>query len=64
MPVAVANALPRLKDAAALVAQGKRGEGMAKLVDRWLATTSPMWTRQIHGSRWDWEGSAGGAGLT
>ncbi len=38
MPVAVANALPRLKDVAALVAQGKRGEDMAKLVDRWLAS--------------------------
>jgi HAD superfamily hydrolase (TIGR01484 family) len=36
MPVAVANALPRLKDAAALVTQGKRGEGVAELVDRWL----------------------------
>jgi len=37
MPVAVANALPRLKDAAALVTQGERGEGVAELVDRWLA---------------------------
>ena len=37
MPVAVANALPRLKEAAALVTQGKRGEGVAELVDRWLA---------------------------
>jgi len=37
MPVAVANALPRLKAAAALVTQGERGEGVAELVDRWLA---------------------------
>jgi len=37
MPVAVANALPRLKEAAALVTQGERGEGVAELVDRWLA---------------------------
>jgi len=37
MPVAVANALPRLKDAAALVTVGERGEGVAELVDRWLA---------------------------
>jgi HAD superfamily hydrolase (TIGR01484 family) len=37
MPVAVANALPRLKDAAALVTQGERGKGVAELVDRWLA---------------------------
>ena len=37
MPVAVANALPRLKDAAALVTRGERGEGVAELVDRWLA---------------------------
>ena len=36
MPVAVANALPRLKDAAALVTQGERGEGVAELVGRWL----------------------------
>jgi hydroxymethylpyrimidine pyrophosphatase-like HAD family hydrolase len=38
MPVAVANALPRLKDAAALVTRGERGEGVAELVDRWLAS--------------------------
>ena len=38
MPVAVANALPRLKDAAALVTQGERGDGVAELVDRWLAS--------------------------
>ena len=37
MPVAVANALPRFKDAAALVTQGECGEGVAELVDRWLA---------------------------
>ncbi len=36
MPVAVANALPRLKEAAALVTQGERGAGVAELVDRWL----------------------------
>ena len=38
MPVAVANALPRLKDAAALVTQGERGAGVAELVDLWLET--------------------------
>jgi len=38
MPVAVANALPRLKEAAALVTKGERGEGVAELVDRWLAS--------------------------
>ena len=38
MPVAVANALPRLKDAAALVTRGERGQGVAELVDRWLAS--------------------------
>ena len=38
MPVAVANALPRLKDAAALVTQGERGAGVAELVDLWLDT--------------------------
>ncbi len=38
MPVAVANALPRLKDAAALVTRGERGEGVAELVDLWLAS--------------------------
>ncbi len=38
MPVAVANALPRLKDAAALVTEGERGSGVAELVDRWLAS--------------------------
>ena len=37
MPVAVANALPRLKDAAALVTRHERGEGVAELVDRWLS---------------------------
>ena len=37
LPVAVANALPRLKDAAALVTAGERGEGVAELIDRWLA---------------------------
>jgi len=37
MPVAVANALPRLKNAAALVTEGERGEGVAELVDRWLS---------------------------
>ncbi len=38
MPVAVANALPRLKEAAALTTQGERGEGVAELIDRWLAS--------------------------
>ena len=38
MPVAVANALPRLKDAAALVTRGERGVGVAELVDLWLET--------------------------
>jgi len=38
MPVAVANALPRLKDAAALVTKGERGVGVAELVDLWLST--------------------------
>ena len=38
MPVAVANALPRLKDAAALVTEGERGAGVAELVDLWLST--------------------------
>ncbi len=37
MPVAVANALPRLKEAASLVTEGERGAGVAELVDRWLA---------------------------
>lgn len=37
MTVAVANALPRLKDAAALVTQGERGAGVVELVERWLA---------------------------
>ena len=38
MPVAVANALPRLKEAAALVTQGERGAGVAELADLWLDT--------------------------
>lgn len=38
MPVAVANALPRVKDAAALVTAGARGAGVAELIDLWLAT--------------------------
>ena len=38
MPVAVANALPRLKEVAALVTEGERGAGVAELVDRWLAS--------------------------
>ena len=38
MPVAVANALPRLKEVAALVTKGVRGEGVAELVDMWLGT--------------------------
>ena len=36
-PVAVGNALPRLKEAAALVTDGVRGAGVAELVERWLA---------------------------
>ncbi len=38
MPFAVVNALPRLKEAAALTTRGERGEGVAELVDRWLAS--------------------------
>ncbi len=38
MPVAVENALPRLKEAAALVTQGERGAGVAELVDLWPET--------------------------
>lgn len=38
MPVAVANALPRLKEAAAMVTRGERGEGVVELVDLWLTT--------------------------
>ena len=37
LPVAVANALPRLKEAAALVTREVRGGGVAEVVDRWLA---------------------------
>jgi HAD superfamily hydrolase (TIGR01484 family) len=37
MPVAVANALPRLKETAALVTHGERGAGVVELVDQWLA---------------------------
>ena len=36
LPVAVANALPRLKDAAALVTEGARGAGVIELIERWL----------------------------
>jgi hydroxymethylpyrimidine pyrophosphatase-like HAD family hydrolase len=35
--VAVANALPALKDAADLVTKGARGAGVTELIDRWLA---------------------------
>jgi hydroxymethylpyrimidine pyrophosphatase-like HAD family hydrolase len=35
--VAVANALPAVKDAASLVTQGARGAGVAELIESWLA---------------------------
>ncbi len=38
MPVAVANALPMLKEAAVLVTEAARGAGVAELIDRLLAT--------------------------
>lgn len=38
MPVAVANALPMLKQAAVLVTKGARGAGVTELIDRLLAT--------------------------
>ena len=38
LPVAVANALPSVKERASLVTNGVRGEGVAELVDRILAT--------------------------
>jgi len=38
LPVAVANALPSVKDRVALVTTGARGAGVAELVDRLLAT--------------------------
>ena len=38
LPVAVANALPSVKERAALVTDGVRGAGFAELVDRLLAT--------------------------
>ncbi len=38
MPVAVANALPMLKQAAVLVTEGMRGAGVAELIGRLLAT--------------------------
>ena len=38
MPVALANALPMLKQAAVLVTQGVRGAGVTELIDRLLAT--------------------------
>ena len=38
MPVAVANALPSLKAAAVLVTEGVRGDGVAELAGRMLAT--------------------------
>ncbi len=37
MTVAVANALPVLKQHAHLVTKGSHGEGVAELIDRWLA---------------------------
>jgi len=64
MPIAVATALPCQEDAAALVVQDKRGEGMAKLVGRWLASdladvdeTNPR--QQVGSGK-----KRGGAGLT
>ena len=38
MPVAVANALPMLKQAAVMVTEGVRGAGVAELIDELLAT--------------------------
>ncbi|UFN49707.1 HAD-IIB family hydrolase [Roseomonas sp. OT10] len=38
LPVAVANALPSLRERVALVTRGERGEGVAELVDRLLDT--------------------------
>lgn len=38
LPVAVRNALPSLKERAALVTRGERGAGVAELIDRLLAT--------------------------
>ncbi len=38
MPVAVANALPMLKQAAVIVTEGVRGAGVAELIDKLLAT--------------------------
>ncbi len=38
MPVAVANALPRLKEAAVMVTEGVRGAGVTELIDRLLKT--------------------------
>jgi len=38
MPVAVANALPALKEAASLVTEGARGAGVAELIGRLIAT--------------------------
>ena len=38
LPVAVANALPALKEAASLVTEGARGAGVAELIGRLLAT--------------------------
>ena len=38
LPVAVANALPSLKADAVLVTEGTRGEGVAELIERMLAT--------------------------
>jgi hypothetical protein len=38
LPVAVANALPSVKERAAFVTEGKRGAGVAELIDQLLAT--------------------------
>jgi hydroxymethylpyrimidine pyrophosphatase-like HAD family hydrolase len=37
LAVAVANALPTVKDVAHVVTAGARGAGVAELIDRWLA---------------------------
>jgi hydroxymethylpyrimidine pyrophosphatase-like HAD family hydrolase len=37
LAVAVANALPTVKEIADLVTEGARGAGVSELIDRWLA---------------------------
>ena len=41
LAVAVANALPAVKDAADLVTQGARGAGVVELIERWLGGDLP-----------------------